>query len=188
MRDLSLHIMDIVQNSLSAKADKIDITICAHTDIDLLEINIKDNGVGMDEEFLKDVKDPFKTTRTTRKVGLGISLFEASAKSASGGLVINSEKNVGTEVKACFKISHIDRLPLGNVAETLTTLIMAQPHVEYNLVIDNKKEQFKFSSLDVKKILGDVPITQFEVIKWIGEYVNEGIKTIFGGVLDEIHS
>jgi len=77
---------------------------------------------------------------------------------------------------------------LGNVAETLTTLIMAQPHVEYNLVIDNKKEQFKFNSLDIKKTLGDVPITQFEVIEWIGEYVKEGIKIIFGGVLDEIHS
>ncbi len=188
MRDLSLHIMDIVQNSLSAKADRIDITICAHTDMDLLEIKIKDNGIGMDEEFLKDVRNPFKTTRTTRKVGLGISLFEASAKNASGELSIDSKKNVGTEVKACFKISHIDRLPLGNVAETLTTLIMAQPHVEYNLVIDNKKEQFKFNSLDIKKTLGDVPITQFEVIEWIGEYVKEGIKIIFGGVLDEIHS
>lgn len=188
MRDLSLHIMDIVQNSLSAKADRIDITICALTDNDLLEIEIKDNGVGMDEDFLKDIKNPFKTTRTTRKVGLGISLFEASAKNASGDLSINSKKNLGTEVKACFKISHIDRLPLGNVAETLTTLIMAQPDVEYNLVIDNKKDQFTFSSLDIKKTLGDVPITQFEVIKWIGEYIDEGIKTIFGGVLDEIHS
>lgn len=188
MRDLSLHIMDIIQNSLSAKADRIDITISALTDIDLLEIEIKDNGIGMDENFLKDIKNPFKTTRTTRKVGLGISLFEASAKSASGELSINSKKNSGTEVKACFKISHIDRLPLGDIAETLTTLIVAQPNVEYNLVIDNKKEQFIFNSLEIKKTLGEVAITQFEVIKWIGEYVNEGIKIIFGGVLDEIYS
>ncbi|MDQ2085468.1 ATP-binding protein [Herbivorax sp. ANBcel31] len=187
MRDLSLHIMDITQNSLSAKADKIDIKICALSDKDLLEIEIKDNGVGMDEDFLKEVKNPFKTTRTTRKVGLGISLFEASAKSTSGKLSINSKKGVGTEVKACFKISHIDRLPLGNVAETMTTLIMAQPQVEYKLVIDNKKEEFTFSSIDVKKAIGDVPITQFEVIKWIGEYIDEGIKIIFGGVLDEVN-
>ncbi|TYQ16467.1 UNVERIFIED_CONTAM: histidine kinase/DNA gyrase B/HSP90-like ATPase [Acetivibrio alkalicellulosi] len=188
MRDLSLHVMDIVQNSLSAKSDRIDIIICARPEIDILEITIKDNGIGMDEDFLKEVKSPFKTTRTTRKVGLGISLFEASAKSASGELNINSQKNVGTVIKACFKISHIDRLPLGDLAQTITTLIMSQPDVEYVLNMDNQKECFVFNSYDIKKTMGEVPITQYEVIKWIGEYIDEGIKIIFGGVLDEIHS
>ncbi|MFZ5990126.1 MAG: ATP-binding protein [Bacillota bacterium] len=188
MRDLSLHLMDIVQNSISAKAARIDILICADSKLDLLVIEVKDNGIGMDESFLKDAANPFTTTRTTRKVGLGISLFEASAKRASGKLGITSQKMVGTKVNASFKISHIDRLPLGDIAETMVSLIISQPDIEYNLILDNTKERFVFSTFDIKGRIGEVPITQFDVIKWIREYINEGIKITFGGVLDEILS
>lgn len=188
MKDLSLHLMDIVQNSITAGAGKINILICADSQHDLLQIEITDNGIGMEEDFLRNVVNPFATTRNTRRVGLGIPLFEASAKSASGGLEITSEKFVGTTVKADFKISHIDRLPLGDIAQTMSSLVMAKPDIEYDLTLDNKKERFNFSSTEIKSRLGEVPITQFEVIAWIGEYINEGIKTIFGGVLDEILS
>ncbi|CDG35017.1 histidine kinase [Acetivibrio thermocellus BC1] len=186
MRDLSLHLMDIVQNSIDAKASKISILICADKKSDLLEIEVKDNGIGMDSDFLKEVVNPFTTTRDTRRVGLGIPLLKASAKRASGELEITSEKLVGTTVKASFKISHIDRLPLGNLAQTMESLIVARPDIEYDLTLDNKKERFIFNSFEIKRRIGEVPLTHFEVLKWIGEYVNDGVKTIFGGILDEI--
>ncbi|HOM02190.1 MAG TPA: ATP-binding protein [Acetivibrio sp.] len=180
--------MDIIQNSITAKATRISILICGDRESDLLEIEVKDNGIGMENDFLKDVTNPFTTTRDTRKVGLGIPLLEASAKMASGGLEITSKKFIGTTVKASFKISHIDRLPLGDLAQTMESLIIARPDIEYDLTLDNKKERFNFNSSDIKRRLGEVPITHFEVIKWIGEYVNDGVKTIFGGILDEILS
>lgn len=188
MRDLSLHLMDIAQNSITAGASKISISICADRELDLLELEITDNGIGMDECFLKEVVNPFVTTRGTRRVGLGIPLFEASARRASGGLRITSKKSVGTTIKADFKISHIDRLPLGDIAQTLKVLLIARPDIEYEMVFDNRKKSFNFNSFEVKKRIGEVSITEFEVLTWICEYVNEGVKTIFGGVLNEILS
>lgn len=188
MRDLSLHLMDIVQNSISAKANKIDIVIYADKELDLMEFIVTDNGVGMEDSFLKNVTDPFTTTRLTRKVGLGIPLLEASAKRSCGGLIVSSKRFEGTSVKATFKISHIDRLPLGDVTETIIGLIVACSDIEYEMELRNSKDFFKFSTITIKNKLGDVPIIHFEVIKWIREYVNEGIKIIFGGVLDEISS
>ncbi|WP_235832587.1 ATP-binding protein [Acetivibrio mesophilus] len=180
--------MDIIQNAITAKASKISILICADRESDLLEIAVKDNGIGMESDFLKDVANPFATTRDTRRIGLGIPLFEASANRASGELKVTSKKFVGTEVKANFKLSHIDRLPLGDLGQTMEGIILAWPDIEYDLTLDNKNVRFNFNSTDIKKRLGEVPITQFEVIKWIGEYVNDGVKTIFGGILYEILS
>ena len=188
MRDLSLHLMDMIQNSITAKATRISILICADRESDLLEMEVKDNGIGMESDSLKNVVNPFTTTRDTRRVGLGIPLLEASANRASGELKITSEKFVGTTVKASFKISHIDRIPLGDLAQTMEGIIIARPDIEYDLTLDNKKERFNFNSSDIKRRLGEVPITNFEVIKWIGEYLNDGVKTIFGGILDEILS
>jgi len=188
MRDLSLHLLDIAQNSITAGASKIGVSICADKERDLLELEITDNGIGMDECFLKEVVNPFVTTRDTRQIGLGIPLLEASAIRASGELRITSEKFVGTTVSANFKISHIDRLPLGDIAQTLTALITARPEIEFELILTNKKESFNFNSPEVKKRLGEVPITEPQVLTWICEYINEGVKTIFGGVLDEILS
>ncbi|NLP15334.1 MAG: ATP-binding protein [Clostridium sp.] len=188
MRDLSLHLLDIAQNCMTAKASKINISICADRERDLLEMEITDDGIGMDEGFLKKVVNPFVTARETRRVGLGIPLFEASAKRASGGLSVTSQKFVGTTVRAYFKISHIDRLPLGDIAQTLTTLITARPDIVYELVLTNKNQSFVFNSLEAKEKLVEVPITEPEVLTWICEYINEGVKTIFGGVLNEILS
>jgi len=121
-----------------------------------------------------------------KKSGSWNSAFESVCKRASGDLEITSEKLVGTTVKASFKISHIDRLPLGNLAQTMESLIVARPDIEYDLTLDNKKERFIFNSFEIKRRIGEVPLTHFEVLKWIGEYVNDGVKTIFGGILDEI--
>lgn len=180
--------MDIIQNSVSAKATAIVTTITADSNADELAITVSDNGTGMDEEFLKQVTSPFATTRTTRKVGLGVPLFKESAEAAGGEFVIDSVQNKGTTLKATFKISHIDRLPLGDVAETMMGVILSSPHIQWVLELDSNNGNFRFDSFEVVEKLGGVPITEYEVVTWIKGYIDEGIKFIFGGVLHEIIS
>ncbi|NLL04718.1 MAG: sensor histidine kinase [Clostridiaceae bacterium] len=186
MKDLSLHLMDIVQNSISAKADKVCVFLTADNEADLLTMIITDNGEGIEEHLLKDITSPFTTTRKTRKVGMGISLLMASSNMAGGDLKIYSKRFEGTTLEASFKISHIDRLPLGDIAETMVTLIMSSPDIEFELSVSNKKDCFKFTTMEVKEQLKEVPITQFEVLSWIRDYINSEIKIILGGVLNEI--
>ncbi len=186
MRDLSLHLMDIIQNSISADAARIDIRILVNSAQDELKIEVTDNGRGMDKELLAKVSDPFSTTRTTRRIGLGIPLFRASAQRTGGDLTVDSDKGKGTTVTALLKIRNIDRPPLGDIAETVVNVIAAKPEIQWNLFLDNIKEEFVFDSNEVKSRLGDVPINQFEVLTWIKEFINEAITRIFGGELDEI--
>ena len=131
MQDLSLHILDIVENATMAGATLIEIHVSEDIDKDLLKITIKDNGRGMDAAMLKGVKDPFVTTRTTRRVGMGIPLLEQAAKETGGNLKIISEAGKGTEVAATFQESHIDRRPVGDMSATLTTLIMGNPDRDF---------------------------------------------------------
>lgn len=186
MIDFSLNIMDIIQNSLKAGADEITTVIRADRGENRLSIMIKDNGRGMDGEFLKNAKNPFTTTRTTRKVGLGIPFFEDAFVRARGRLDIESETDRGTTLKGYCDISHIDRIPLGDVALTFMQLIMANPHVNFVLTLENTEDTFDFSVEEVKEQLEDVPIDTMEILEWIKGYINEGIKDIFGGVLNEI--
>lgn len=187
MRDLSLHLLDIIQNSVTAGAGKIDLLLSTANSDNQLIIVVKDNGMGMDEELLKKVTDPFTTTRTTRKVGLGIPLFSAAARMSAGSFAIRSEKGLGTTVTAAFQTDHIDRPPLGSISETLSSQILAKPEIEYELIMENKTDRFVFNSFAVQEQLGEVPINNFDVLSWIGGYIDEGVKAIFGGVLDEIN-
>ncbi|MCR4435502.1 MAG: ATP-binding protein [Clostridiales bacterium] len=187
MRDLSLHLMDILQNSIAAKASKISVFIYTDTVQDELRIVVEDNGMGMEPEQLDLVADPFATSRSSREVGLGIPLFKASAERASGCLTIESMKGKGTIVTATFKISHIDRLPLGNVAETMVHVILSNPQLEVELTLhDSRDGSFHFSSAYINEMLGEVSISDYEIITWIRDYIDEGIKSNFGGVLNEI--
>jgi anti-sigma regulatory factor (Ser/Thr protein kinase) len=188
MRDLSLHLMDIIQNSISAGASEITVSAYADINNDMLTLSVEDNGSGMDVEVLKHVTDPFSTTRTTRKVGLGIPLLKASATRAEGDVDIISEKGKGTLITATFKSSHIDRLPLGDIAETMAGVIMAEPDIRWKLVLKAGKDEFLFDSYEIKEQLGDVPVTRYDVITWIREYIGEEVKKIFGGVLYEVNS
>jgi len=151
MEDLSLHILDIVENSIEAKATKIIIRVVEDIKRDLLTIEIKDNGKGIDKENLNKVFDPFYTTRTTRRVGLGLPLLVQAAKEGGGGIKIESNPGKWTKVKATFQYSHIDRRPLGDMEKTITTLIVGNPgiHFIYKHQIGNRK--FK---LDTKQTIG----------------------------------
>jgi hypothetical protein len=188
MKEISLHLLDIIQNSIAAGAGKITVALTVDSSSDKLVTAVIDNGTGMDEDFLERVINPFVTTRTTRKVGMGIPLFKASAEQAGGELKINSAKGIGTELEASFKISHIDRLPLGDISGTIRNLIASEPDIQYILILSNLKDEFLFDSLEIKEKLGEVPINEFAVLEWIHDYIDGGIKAIFGGVLDEIDS
>lgn len=178
MKELALHILDIAQNSIHAQATEIEITVIEDTNKDELKIEIRDNGIGMDGEMLKKVLDPFVTTRTTRKVGLGLSLFKAAAQRCEGDLIIDSKKGKGTVVTATFKHSHIDRAPLGNMADTIISLILSNENIDYIYTHFLNNEKFFLSTKDIKKALGNLSITEVEVLSWLREYINEGLNDL----------
>lgn len=191
MRDISLHILDIMQNSVAAEADAIKVIIREkqpEQDAQMLEVAIEDNGCGMDQDKLSVVENPFSTTRATRRVGLGIPLFKASAERTGGTFGIISKEGAGTIVTAGYMIQNIDRPPLGDLAGVITDMAASNPEKEIKLELKWGEKRFVFDSREVARVLGEVRINEFEVVKWLREYISEGIKDIFGGVLSEINS
>ena len=178
MKELSLHILDIAENSVKAGATLIEIGIYELEAENLLKIEIKDNGSGMSEEFLKRVKDPFSTTRTTRRVGMGLSLFEAAAQQCGGGLEIFSKEGVGTEVFVTFTLNHIDRAPIGDMAGTMQTLIGGSPDIDFIFRYEKNGKDFVLNTAEMRETLGDVPLDTPEVILWLGDYIKEGINEL----------
>ena len=178
MLELSLHILDIVNNSIKANATRIEIEIVEDIVSNLLSISISDNGCGMDEEFLKNVTDPFKTTRLTRKVGMGLSLFQAAAEATGGELRIASEKNVGTKVVATFTHDHIDRQPIGDIKETIISMMFGNESIDYIYHHIKNGKEFIFDTTEIKDILGDFSLKNSEVISWIKGYIEEGLNKI----------
>jgi hypothetical protein len=131
MEDLSLHILDIAENATAAGAKLVEIIIWQDTESDRLQILIRDNGRGMNHNMLEKAGDPFFTTRTTRRVGLGLSLLKQATQEAGGDFFISSKPGQGTEVRATFQASHIDRKPLGDMGTTLVSLILGNPDVDF---------------------------------------------------------
>ena len=178
MKDLASHIMDIVQNSVRANAQNIEITVEEHWSDDLLTITVKDDGDGMDEETLQRVRDPFFTSRTVRKVGLGIPLFQQNAERTGGSLSITSQQGKGTIVEARFMHSHIDRPPLGNMAETISLLIAANPEREFLYTHCSDRGTFSIDTRQLKNMLEGIPVNHPEIIMGIQEMIKENEKEI----------
>lgn len=181
MQELSLHILDIVQNSIAALASEIQIDIDENLDQDLLTIQIADNGTGISQQKLAQVTDPFFTSRTTRGVGLGLSLFAQAAEATEGELVIESKVNTGTKVTATFRHSHIDRAPLGDLAGTLIAIIMLNPKVEVIYYHIYRGKNFCVDTRQIKDVLGDVAINHPDVLIWLEGVVRKGIDDLYGG-------
>lgn len=179
MRELALHILDIVQNSLEAGATCIEVCIVEDIKADMLEIRIADNGRGMDDTLLARVLDPFVTTRKTRRVGLGLPLLAAAAQRCNGDLKIESQLGKGTAVTATFQHSHIDRAPLGDLESTLMAILLANQNVDliYRHRVDDK--EFAFHTRDIKEQLGDVPLTYGPVVQWLREFIGENLKALY---------
>ncbi len=181
MRELSLHILDIAHNSIAAKAETLRIAIIEDFEKDQLTIHIKDDGKGMDAAALKKVVDPFYTTRTTRKVGLGIPMFKAAAEQCNGHFEIKSHLGVGTEINATFQHGHIDRVPLGNMTETIIAIVMANIHMDLIYTHDIDGRKFTLNTRDIKKTLGDLPINHMDVVAWLKGYIHENLMDLVEG-------
>jgi len=179
VKELSMHILDIVMNSVKAEANLIEITVKDSIRNNNLKIIIKDNGIGISKEVLKQVTNPFYTTRTTRKVGLGLSLLKETCERCNGYFKINSELGKGTIVECDFERNNIDRAPLGNMGDTIMSIINSLNDCElvYEHEVDDRK--FQISTAQLKEILGEVDINDNNVILWIKEYVNENIKELY---------
>jgi hypothetical protein len=182
MEELSLHILDLVQNSLGAGAGCIEIVIEENTDRDLFLVEIHDNGKGMSREFVERVLNPFTTTRTTRRVGLGLSLLEMATRQCNGGIKIDSEPGRGTKVRAVFQHSHWDRAPLGNIKATLITIISANPRLRLVYSHQVNDRSFSLDTDEVVKILGeDIPLNHMAVLDWLENYLSQGLNELYGG-------
>ena len=176
MRELALHLLDIAENSVTAKAKNIGITIYEDTLADRLKMSVQDDGIGMMAEMVAKVTDPFTTSRTTRKVGLGIPLLKAAAEACDGSLKIESTPGEGTSVNVEFQHSHIDRMPLGNLAETMLSLVIGAPdiHWQFRYIVDGS--EFLFDDEPIKKELEGISLTEPVVLSFIRETLEEGIK------------
>lgn len=176
MRELSLNVLDIAQNSIVADATLVSVII-EETD-GMLRITIGDNGRGMTAEQLEQIRDPFYTTRTTRRVGMGIPLFRMAAEMAGGALSIESEVGVGTTVTASFRLDHIDRMPLGDIAGTMESLIQLNPTIDflYRHTVDDAT--FELDTRELREVLGDVPLSEPDILAWISENLEEGINSL----------
>ena len=173
MKELSLHILDIVKNSVTADADHVWITI-TEDDSNTLTIVIKDDGKGMNEELLASVQDPFTTTRTTRKVGMGIPLYRLAAEQTNGTLTIESTEGVGTTVTAVFHTNDLDCPPMGDLAGTVALLIQGSPWVDFELERKTPSGFYFFSTEEVRDQLGsDIPLDEPEVFLWLDDYLRD---------------
>ena len=178
MEDLSLHILDLVENAIAAKAQKIGIWIREEPDEDRLVVEIRDDGIGMDEEVRRKAIDPFFTTRSSRRVGLGLSLMAQAAQEAEGRLTIESEPGKGTKVTATFRYSHIDRKPLGQMIETMTTLLLGNPELIIIYTHEKEGRSYVMDSEALKERFEHRPLTDPEVIHWLKKNLKEGLAQI----------
>jgi anti-sigma regulatory factor (Ser/Thr protein kinase) len=178
LRELSLHILDIAENGITAGADCIHIIVEEARSHDRLKIMIQDNGRGLPAEKLDKLTDPFVTTRTTRRVGLGLPLLAAAAQRCEGELTVKTEPGKGTEVAATFQYNHIDRAPLGDTASTITTLIMGNPDADfvYTHIID--ENDFSLDTREIKKEIEDLSLSDPMVIHHLTESIRRSLRQL----------
>ncbi len=181
MRELSLNVMDVAQNSVRAEASVVRITVTESDKDDRLTIEIADNGCGMTQEQVQQVIDPFFTTRTTRKVGLGVPLFKLSAEQTGGSFDIQSEKGVGTTTTASYVKSHVDMTPLGDINSTVKILIQCNPDIDFVYTNTTDNGSFTLDTRELREVLGDVSLDTPDVLEWIADYLEENTKSIYGG-------
>ncbi len=178
MKELALHILDITQNSITAGAKNIGIYIMEDEAANTYAIRVEDDGCGMSKEMVQRVTDPYVTTRTTRKTGMGIPLFMHSAEQAGGLLKIESEPGKGTTLEALFEHNHIDRPELGDMAGILTILIGGSPDIRFRYHHQKSEQEFALDTNEIREILEGIPVNEPEVLRFIREMIRENLQKI----------
>jgi len=176
MRELSLHILDISENGIAAGADRIDILIHEEIEKNIITIRITDNGRGIPDHLKQTITDPFITTRKTRRVGLGLSLFKESALRCNGHFDLLSEIGKGTTVCAAFQRDHIDRAPMGSFTSTIISLIAGNPGIHFHVTCQSETDTFIFDTAETQQELGDISLTDPVVLQHIKELIDKEIK------------
>jgi len=179
--EISLNILDVAQNSIAAGAKVTEITVDIDSTADTLTVCINDDGCGMTPEQVRVVTDPFYTTRKTRKIGLGVPFFKLAAENTGGSFEINSEPGVGTKVKAVFGLTHIDRMPLGDMTFTIHTLVTLNSNIDFVYRYSADGRSFTLDTREFREILGNVPFNVPEVSDYIKSYLNENSEEVNGG-------
>lgn len=179
MEEISLHILDLTENSVKAGAGLIEIGVKESAEENILSFYIKDNGCGMSPETVARVTDPFTTSRTTRKVGLGIPLTKLACEQAGGGFEISSKEGVGTELHASFVYDSIDRQPLGDMATTIWMTVVNHKETDFLYIHKVEDKEFTLDTRELKKVLGGVTFDVPEVSAWIREYIRENIDSLY---------
>ena len=178
MKELSLHILDIAENSVHAEAKTVSINIEEDSQKNLLTIIIQDDGKGMDSEMLRKVTDPFITTRTTRKVGLGIPFLKEAAEACNGHFLISSQPGNGTRVETSFQRDHIDRMPMGSIQNTFLDLLVGFPDIHWIFKYRIDEEEFDMDSAPIQETLEGIPLSDPIVLKYLKDEIDNGIKKI----------
>ena len=178
MNELALHILDLAENSVAAGASRVDIRIALSHDDDRLTIEMQDDGRGMSAEFLQRAADPFATTRTERKVGLGLSLVRQLCEMCDGAFRIESEPGRGTLLHLEFRLSHVDLPPMGDLAQTMLALvILYSDRPDFRLTYSEGSAPYVFDTAEIRKLLGEVPLNTPQVVRWIKDDLREGLYT-----------
>jgi anti-sigma regulatory factor (Ser/Thr protein kinase) len=178
MRELSLHILDLARNSIEAGATELTIEIAEQPAEDQLRVVVRDNGRGMDEETLRRATDAFYTSRTTRRQGLGLPLFQAMCERSEGAMEIESAPGQGTTVRARVRLSHLDRPPLGDMGGVMQALTCEADRVHLLYRHEVAGASFELDSAELQRELGEVKATDPAVLHWIGQYVRAGLREL----------
>ena len=184
MKELSLNILDIVQNSIRAKANEISVEIIESVVTDIYQIVIRDNGTGIPEEILKNVTDPFVTTRTKRRMGLGLPLLKYHAELTGGSLKIESETGKGTNIRADFSNSHIDRQPLGDISGVLMILLASDPGIDFTYIHKTDDGEYRFSAKETMEYLEIETLNDRKLLDLIGNMIDENLIKIGASGID----
>lgn len=176
MKEIALHILDIVENSLAAGATAIDVLVDDDAVSNRLWVSVRDDGLGMDARTLAAIDDPFVTSRTTRVAGLGVPLFKAAAEACNGRLEVRSAPGQGTILEADLQRDHIDRMPLGDLPGTLLGLVVGRPEIRWRFRYRAGGEAFSFDSDPIRQALGDVPLSEPAALRCIRQTLEEGIR------------
>ena len=175
MDEIASHIMDIVANSVSAKANNIIVAITIDTKKVLLTLRIKDDGIGMDEDMARKVQDPFFSTKIGKKVGLGIPLLKGTAETTGGSFCLSSVVGEGTEIFVSFNLNHPDLPPLGNIRDTILVLVIGNPDTDFRFQIKRDTKEFVLDTKEIKHLLDGVPINHPDVITFLSKYLDENM-------------